>query len=254
MKISEIQAYCITLDPTNKDRALNTLIEIKKLGFKNPTFISGVDLKKSSDDFIRKNVTPRAFMELNHGRYTHDALSGKGSVGCYMAHTNVWKLCIQKNAPLAIFEDDFVSFPGDDKKIQSILSKAEGFGFDVLRFHQKGDVMINEELNDDLVNITKSGGLVTYIMTPNAAKKLLSTAFPIDAHVDHYLDMGCYYHGLKNIGTKKSFYNDPHLDSVINHGDLKNYELNMNIYTLKSHWMCILFIILVLIGAFFVKY
>ena len=55
---------------------------------------------------------------MKNGRYVHEALSGVGSVGCYMAHYNLWKLCVEQNKEIAVFEDDFELL--DDNRIEII--------------------------------------------------------------------------------------------------------------------------------------
>ncbi len=253
--LSEIRAVCLTIDRRNNKRAQRALSEIKKLGFKDPTFFDGVDGRKLSDSQLKDLMTPRAYFELKEGRYVHEAPSGVGSVGCYLAHTNAWKTCLASGEPLAIFEDDFVAKPGSKEKMEVSLREAMDRGFDVLRFQHRRNPDYGEYLEDinskNLIAVLRTEGTTAYIMTPEAAKKLLSKAFPIDAQVDHYLDLGCYYFDLKNLSTIDDLFDDPQLKSHVVHNSLKIYNDGFNGNTYLRHKYCILIMLALVLIVFY---
>ncbi len=251
--LSEINAVCITLDKRNKKRAQRALSEIRKLGFKNPRFFDGVDGRKISDVTLKSIMSPRAYFELKKGRYVHEALSGVGSIGCYLAHVNAWKACLKSGNVLAIFEDDFVAKSGSKEKMEIALKEASSRGFDILRFQHRRNPDYGEYLEDIdskvLMSVLRTEGATAYIITPKAAKLLLSKSFPINAQVDHYIDLGCFYFNLSNLTTIDDLFDDPQLKSRVNHNSLKMYHDNFNGNTYLRHKYCILMLVLALVLA-----
>lgn len=243
-ELSRIQAVCITLNPKDPERAQRALSEIKKLGFGDVGFFDGVDGRKLSDEKLKSLLTPRAYFELKNGRYVHEALSGVGSVGCYLAHTNAWRKCLESGEPLAIFEDDFVAKPGTRELMNKALREARVLKFDVLRFQHRGNTDYREktqdvEGSDVLMKVLHAEGLCAYIMTPRAARALLEQAFPLDAQVDHYVNMGCHYHKLNHLATKTNVFDDPQLRSHIDHNSIELYNDGFSTNTYRRHKVCI---------------
>ena len=106
-----MQAFCITLDENSPVRAVPAMREIQRLGFKG-SFTSGVDVKQRSLDEFKEILSTRAYRELLEGRQVPEALSGLGSLGCYLAHYQLWQRCARGDQPIAVFEDD-VQFTAD---------------------------------------------------------------------------------------------------------------------------------------------
>lgn len=227
MHPSSIPAYCITLDPNNKKRAVPTLENIRKLGFTNVQFSPGVRGGTLGPLYIKSILSPRAFVELQDGRYVHEALSGLGSVGCYLAHIKLWKQCVDKNTPIAIFEDDLVITEEAPSQILHLLGTVDLQNSDVIRLVHVGIHNLPEELeplSEHIAKVKRTMCLAAYIITPKAAKTLLSTAFPIDMHVDHYIDSACRYHNLNHIALTKSIHKPFVAESDIGHNSLKAYS------------------------------
>jgi len=219
---------CITLNPHDPNRAQKAIQEIRKLGFKDPQFLLGVNGHQMTDEQIKSVTTPRAFYELKNGRYVHEALSSPGCIGCYLAHVKAWKLSVKLEESLAIFEDDFVAKPGSQDHISQVLKDAKRVNFDVLRLQHRGNPDTGESLkpipDTFLSEVDRTDGTTAYIVTPKAARTLLSTAFPIDCQVDHYLNMASYYHGLKNLSSRRNLFDDPEVGSTIQHNSLKRFK------------------------------
>jgi len=227
MHPSSISAYCITLNPNSQKRAIPTLENIKKLGFTNVQFAPGVRGGTLAPLYLKSILSPRAFIELQDGRYVHEALSGAGSVGCYLAHIKLWKHCVDKNDPIAIFEDDLVITEEAPAQITYLLNTVDLQNVDVIRLVHSGIHNLPEELevlSEHLSKVKRTMCLAGYIMTPKAAKTLLSTAFPIDMHVDHYMDSACRYHNLNHLALTKSIHKPFVAGSEIGHNDLKEYS------------------------------
>lgn len=238
-----IKAVCITLNSQDPERAQRAISEIKKLGFQDVSFFEGVRVNDFSDDELKNLMTPRAYFELKNGRYVHEAFSGLGSIGCYLAHTNAWRKCIHLGEPLAIFEDDFVAKPNSKEIVERAVKEAFYIGFDILRFQHRNNPGYGEKLeslnSDNLLRVIRTEGLCAYIITPKAAEVLLERAFPVDVQIDHYLDMGCFYYNLKNYSTIPDLFDDPQTKSLINHNSLELYKDGFNSDTYHRHYKCI---------------
>jgi len=251
----KLTAVCITLDPESPERSQRALREIQSLGIKDVKFFPGVDGKIMDDDDLKKVLTPRAYYELKNGRYVHEGISGKGSVGCYLAHTNAWKKCLKERRDLVIFEDDFCAHPDSEIELMNSLKEAKRYGFDILRLNHRRNPDYKVEYQnipgyDLIINMKRTEGTTAYIMTPHAAEKLLSSAFPIDMQLDSYVDMGSFYHNLKHISTKKDFFNDQHSSSINDHNSLETYENGINLHTYRRHKFCICVFIMTIIILF----
>lgn len=218
-------ALMITLDINQEDRAQRALKEIKKMGFENILIIDGVRGSKLTDEQIKKLTTPKAWYDIEHGRYCHEALSGKGSVGCYLSHISAWKKCIELDEPCVIFEDDFET-ELTKTEFQDIFSKIKECNPGILRLTAKeiDDIHDNYSGNCNEMKKVERGiySLECYYITPDAAEKILSAALPMEVHVDHYLGFICKKLGIVHLSTPNIAKNQT--DSVIGHNEPYNVK------------------------------
>ena len=113
-------------------------------------------------------------------RYEHHEVS-PGSVGCSLSHMSLWRLLVESGEPhMTIMEDDALC-TGDLEGAVATLEKRSG----------ESSVVLLGGLYDD----SRSGlnqqhhfqMLHAYVIWPDAARKLLATAFPISKQVDWYM-------------------------------------------------------------------
>jgi len=254
MNINDIEVLCITLDPSSKERAQRTKNHVLNLGF-DPSkfnFLIGIDGRKMSDEDIKNYVTPRAYMELKHGRYVHEALSTKGSVGCYLSHLKALEECVKSGNVTAIFEDDFLSHPVGKRNLQIVLKEAMDNNFDILRL-TSNNYMYNKQIPSDklkyLDRVDSIQGLAGYIVTPKAASIILQDALKMDVHIDHFLNMVSEYKNLNHYIIKSEYpieiYN--FTESLIKHNSLKdNHEFKYCNWFFISIFLIIIIIILLI--------
>jgi GR25 family glycosyltransferase involved in LPS biosynthesis len=207
MNISDIDAYCITIDRQRKDRAIMTQNNIKNIGFKSFQFYDGINGSMLTDEYLKQVLTTKAFSDIKSKvRYTHETLSGVNSVGCSLSHIGLWTLCVKLNKPIAIFEDD-IGYINDDyaKIINDIYHEAVKNNYDLLRFFylirksEKGKKF--EKISDHLIRLENEFSTASYIITPKCAKIFLNNAIPIETHIDIYMNMILKINGLNNYGT-----------------------------------------------------
>ncbi|MCA9750228.1 MAG: glycosyltransferase family 25 protein [Romboutsia sp.] len=204
MNVHDIDAVCITLDRNNPNRAQESIKSIKKLGFRNADFIDGVRGKNLSDNDIKSVCSIRTYYELKHGRYLHEAHENDGTIGCYLAHLNAWKLCLEKQEPLAIFEDDFKII--DDANITEEFEDAIKYNYDIFRIVYKDYPEYGKEiepLTDKIVRVKKALSGMAYVITPRCAEILVYYALPMEIQLDSYIDFIVFYANLNCYGPVK---------------------------------------------------
>lgn len=185
-----LKTLCITLDKTDPDRALKTREEVRKLGLTDFTFVDAVDGRIMSDSDLKRIVSVRAYDEIKNGRYTHEAMSTKGNVGCSLSHIKCWEMCVKLGRDCAIVEDDFKSSMSDGVAyVESVYAEAVKRKYGILRlaYHLLSKDLYPIPGSLLLKNVTKLTGAVLYIVTPQAAKALLQHAYPLEMHIDHYM-------------------------------------------------------------------
>lgn len=251
MRRQDIKAFCITLNPRDSSRAQKALEEIRKLGFRDPEFFQGVNGKKLSIQEVKNLTSPRGFYELHNGRYVHEGLSGLGSVGCYLSHLKMWRVCVSMNEPIAIFEDDFVARDGSSEVIDKALVEACNNNYDILRLQHRPNPDYGEKLEDMDCNHTakvlRTEGTCAYIITPEASAKLIDTALPIEMQVDTYLDMASYYHQLNHLASKENIFVDPRVGSLVGHNELSLYQDGFHSSSVKRHKKCLVILTVLII-------
>jgi len=228
--LGRLTAVCITLDPESPTRAKPTLREIKRVGFVNVKTISGVDLRKKSLKDVNDLLSVRAYGELHSGRYVHEALSGLGSVGCYLAHLNAWKKCVKLGTPLVIFEDDLLFTPDAKERIEEAYNSAVENSYDILRICYSIPDYVSKfqagtPISSSLSRVNRGESAAAYIITPKAAKLAVEHALPMEMHCDHYLDFLSKKYGLNNYYITKSVRidNEAAKASTLNHNSIDRY-------------------------------
>lgn len=247
-----IPAVCITLDHTNENRALKAKKDILRLGFNSCKFVTAVNGYNLSENQIRNITTVRSFYELIQGRYVHEALSGKGSIGCYLSHLKCWNLCLQENREYAIFEDDFSAIEGAREILKKVYTAAVKQRYNILRLSNVSnrDFESTEKLNDDLIIVNRTQNGSAYIITPRAAEILIRTALPIEMQLDHYIDMCSQVNDLAHLASSVSLYKDTHSPSTINHNQLLFYPDTLTADSLKRRYKYLILIGVLLLIIF----
>lgn len=245
-----IPAVCITLDRQNKSRAVPTMAEIRKLGFSHAQFLSGVDAGKMSRAELQREVSVRAWQELTHGREVHEAIGAVGAVGCSLAHFKAWEMCVRMNSPLAVFEDDMQCEPNAAEELVKVMAAAEAQKYDILRLYWGPTRTAVKALaaNPLLCTSTLLQSSAAYIITPHAARTLLSSARPIEMHVDYYMSCAANYHQLKEFAAHRPLCRElSQSRSVIQHDRVINSEAAQ----CRRRYRIALVIVLLLACAFF---
>lgn len=186
-----IDVYVISLN----DRLSNTLTKFHDQGFEHVYKFNAIDCRKKPNHEMMEFMTPKALFELERYRSTHDGISSKGCVGCYLSHMKMWEKVVELNKSVIISEDDaYVNFTIDDTywlknydfmSIENLTGLFKGTGY--------------------IENLKQFTGLQIYYISPKAAKILLKECLPIHVQVDWYI----YYmsHKYNDIFGYTSNYN-----------------------------------------------
>ena len=105
--------------------------------------------------------------------------------GCFLSHYTMWWRCIQENEPIIVIEDDVVI---NEKWNEEIYSKIiEGYEFLYLQ-HNENKKEKAIQINNFLVKPFYPYNTTAYVITPKAARKLVSTDILTNIiPVDEYL-------------------------------------------------------------------
>ena len=217
-RLEQMKAYCITLNRSDPLRAQTALREIQRLGV-DCEFADGVDLKQHDLARLRELLTPRAFVELQRGRQVHEALSGLGSVGCYLAHYRLWQRCAAGSEPIAIFEDD-VQFQADaPQRVRALLDDAAAQRYDILRLIYM-PMARGAAVSPLLERVAHGWSASAYVLQPRAAQLIVKHALPMEMHCDYYLDFVSQQHGLQHYCPRVPLHINRALGSTIGHSAL----------------------------------
>lgn len=111
-----------------------------------------------------------------------------GEIGCFLSHFKVWEMVAVGDEPILILEDDAV-LNKPLREIETYLGDYELLYLSHVEMNKNGV----KELSKDLVRPCYPYHLAAYILTPSAARKLISTdirknIIPADEYVPRMLD------------------------------------------------------------------
>ena len=238
MRLSDIPAYCITINKTKANRAIISEKNIKKLGFESFAFSDGVIGKKISESDLKQMLSPRAYIDVHGGpRYAYETMNTVAAVGCSLSHINLWKHCIDINRTIAIFEDDVLELQSPES-LQIMFTEAQKHKFDLLRLTYHPPQQEIEYIDKHIIDgskLTNTGG---YIITPKCAKILYDNAFPIEMHIDQYICYIAQGHKIKVYACypKITIFDNDMFSSVIDHAQISLHPIFNYLMEAKEHF------------------
>jgi glycosyl transferase, family 25 len=124
-------------------------------------------------------------------------------IGCYLSHMKSWHLCVDKNIPTLIFEDDFVLMPHFEAVVDTLINNFKQW--DIVRLQALLNSQCFEVSIFDTFKIIKNKsdplGATAYLVNPMSAKQLIMHSAEIFEPVDHFLEHH-EKHGLKMLAVK----------------------------------------------------
>lgn len=191
--------YCINLD-----RSTERWEKMKKLFsqiFPNIQRFKAVEGAKLDVNRLTKMrmVSPYAEFNIERGRTSHDIFETKGAIGCYLSHLKLWELCIQRNENVMILEDDIVPTKDfNNENLNYYLNEIpKEAGIIIIGYAKDIDGQYDVNKKKGIVRLLgRFQGTLGYIVTPKAARALVSHAYPMFLHVDIYVGLACKSNGI----------------------------------------------------------
>lgn len=111
-------------------------------------------------------------------------------IGCFLSHKQAWQVCLNKNRPTLIFEDDFILLPHFEETIRCLLNDFHDWQIIRLQALVKSEFETIKNINEISIvkNFSDPLGATAYIIKPEAAKVLIDHAKDIFEPLDHYLE------------------------------------------------------------------
>lgn len=228
------KVYYINLDEDeNKKEYFNT--EIKKSTLyticQRYTAVIGkyLDIRLIPDNIITKNAKNDILLKKQK---IYGVSLTYGSLACALSHYFLYQDCANSQKPFLIFEDDIILSSDFDTALYNIIHNIKSIDYDLLYLgYNEIPGFSKKPISHYLAQPT---GLITgmyaYIVTPQGAKKLLNTIFPLDKQIDssisdngdHFIKL-CSNNKIANVridfGSKTqmdtSCTNEYNFDSVI---------------------------------------
>jgi len=147
--------------------------------------VNGKALKYKSDPRI--SVRTRLNIFRNYRR-SHHEIATLGAVGCSLSHIEAWKKFIKSGAKhCMIMEDDAMITESTLKEINRLIPKLpKNWGVWILGCYMP-NLIYKEYTMKPWYHVYKFTASHAYLLTREAALKLLKDALPVESHIDHYI-------------------------------------------------------------------
>jgi hypothetical protein len=139
----------------------------------------------------------------NNYRRSHYEINTVGAIGATYSHVGIWKKFLESGEPYClVFEDDTVIHPEEITKINYLLkSIPHGWNLFLLGHHNwmmKSTPIDKKKEKGGWYNVQSFTGAHAYIISREAAQKLVEKPFPIETHIEFYMS-ACARQKLFNI-------------------------------------------------------
>ena len=156
--------------------------------FKNLQRFSAINGKRLNYKKDRRiSLKTRMNISRNYRR-SHYEIATLGAIGSSMSHISVWKKFLASNAPLCvIFEDDVILSEVQLHQVNEILPNLpHDCGVWILGCYLP-NLIINPIGGSKWSEVHKYTAAHAYILTRDAAKKLLEEPYPVEMHIEYYI-------------------------------------------------------------------
>lgn len=190
MNVLDIPAYCINLDKrTDRWAKFSEQPAVREMtNLKRFSAVDGSKINIFDNELIS---TKTVYNITNKTRRSHTEIDAVGAIGATMSHATVWKQFLETNSPYCmIFEDDVVVPVGFKEMIraasETLLDLKDEFHVWLVHY----GVFVNntyKPVQGDWATPTKFFGMGCYILSRKGAEKLLQNVYPIEMHIDAYI-------------------------------------------------------------------
>ncbi len=142
-----------------------------------------LDIRLIPDTIITKNAKNDILLKKQK---TYGVSLTYGSLACALSHYFLYNDCAQADKPYLIFEDDVILLDEFDIYLYNILTEIANTNYDILYLGYNEIPGFNKQTISKY--LAKPTGLITgmyaYVVTPQGAKKILNTIFPLNKQID----------------------------------------------------------------------
>ena len=152
--------------------------------------ISG-PLQNAVKMYTQGRLSRSAYRSILAPRRVEGTYVTTGSLGCYLSHVALWRQAMRASKPTIIMEDDVEFEPDFDQWFDAARSELPD-DFDLFYF---ADLVQTEAVRNATTSFSthldrvwgEHWGLYAYIISPQAAQRLVEYALPIKWQIDSYL-------------------------------------------------------------------
>lgn len=190
INVLTIPSYCINLDKrTDRWSKFSQQPAIREMNLlKRYSAVDGAKINIFDNEQIS---TKTVYNILNKTRRSHTEIDAVGAVGCTMSHVGVWKEFLESSHKFCLIFEDDVIVPTNFKEM--VLQSSQTLHdlhdeFHVWLIHY--GIFVNNKyipVQDQWVTPTKFYGTGCYLLSRKGAEKLLQHVYPIEMHIDAYI-------------------------------------------------------------------
>jgi glycosyl transferase family 25 len=221
--LTDTKLYYINLN-TRKDRkvqfeaqaALCAMPPIERI-----PAVHGLSLDITNDKQIGLHTRVQVTTEF---RRSHYEIHSRGAVGASFSHIKAWKTFLANGSKYALIMEDDVNLPPTFAMMVRDCMKTLPDKWDIWIMgwnHNPSDLNTKGPL-PHIREVLHFTGAHCYIVSRNAAKKLVEEAFPIESHVEHFMSNVAFMHSLKVIRDVRLHM--PQMDRVLTVSDVRKPE------------------------------
>jgi GR25 family glycosyltransferase involved in LPS biosynthesis len=220
--LTDTQIYYINLDQ-RKDRkeqfeaqeALATMPPVERVAG-----IHGLSVDIKKDKRVGVNTRVQVITEY---RRSHYEIHSRGAIGASLSHLKVWKTFLNSKAKYALVLEDDVKLPPTFSMMVRDCAKDLPANWDIWILgwnHTPVDTGKNGQ--SPFRRILHFVGAHCYIITRHAAKALVDEVFPIETHVEHFMNNVAFLKGLSIVRDVRLHL--PQMDRILNISDVRKPE------------------------------
>jgi GR25 family glycosyltransferase involved in LPS biosynthesis len=196
--ITELPVYMINMDE-RKDRWKRAMSSeaIRKFNFlERLSATNGKELKYRTEKRISLGTRLRIFRNY---RRSHYEIATLGAIGASISHIRTWEKFYKSGKPFCIvMEDDAIWLPEYITRINTILpSVPSTCSIWLLGCYPKTLVVEHLKSEKPWNKVHNFTAAHSYILTREAAKKLLEEPYPVETHIEYYITTVATLKGLQ---------------------------------------------------------
>lgn len=172
-------------------------------------------------------------------------IPSRGALGCYLSHFQLWKQIALGGNDAIVAEDDIVfRVSNANSKIQAKWDECKKLGIDLLLLGSSKLPLLPSSSPEIFHVMDHFFGTEGYVISPEAAKRLVENALPIKVQVDAYIGSFASSKKLKIGAIKPSITGQNHMfESTVQPQTIKRKTL----HALRKNWLPLLIFVLLLL-------